>query len=186
MTSSHPVPFVWYEQLRTKHRPSHLRVLLIGESPPQSGEGALRFFYSPVLTRHDNLYRGVAQALYGEREDVDVSDKSAVLARIQSDGFWLIDAVDEPINKKVASARRKALRDGVAMLVERCIHLAPKVGVIICHDKVCKETATALRNGGVRVLHAQPLPFPLGNTRARFVTGFRKALATSTFFAEEM
>jgi hypothetical protein len=116
MAITDPAPFVWYEQLRSKHRPSRLRVLLIGESPPKSNESARRFFYSPVLTRHDNLYRGVAQALYGERVDVDIRDKSAVLARIQSDGFWLIDAVDEPINKNVPSVRVKAIREGAPML----------------------------------------------------------------------
>jgi hypothetical protein len=33
-----------------------------------------------------------------------------------------------------------------------------------------------LRDAGVRVLHDQPLPFPLGNWRAEFVAGLRQAL----------
>jgi len=170
--------FLWYERLRSANRPSRIRVLLIGESPPKSEGTNLRFFYSPTLTRYDNLYRGVANALYGECADVDVRDKPAVLARIRNAGFWLIDAVDEPINKKSSSARLKAIRAGAAVLVQRCIDLAPEVGVIICHDKVYRETAIPLRNAGVHVLHSKSLPFPLGNTRARFVTGFRNALAT--------
>lgn len=34
-----------------------------------------------------------------------------------------------------------------------------------------------LRTAGVRVLHDDPLPFPLGNWRAHFVAGFRRCLA---------
>ena len=56
----------WYEQLRQRYRPQRLSVLLIGESPPDPGVGARRFFYAPTLAAADNLYRGVAAAVYGE------------------------------------------------------------------------------------------------------------------------
>lgn len=85
----------WYEDLRAANRPARLRVLLIGESPPDPGAGERRFFYSPRLTI-DNLYRGVADAVYGEHGDVDLRDKPTVLARLKEDGFWLIDAVTSP------------------------------------------------------------------------------------------
>jgi hypothetical protein len=68
----------WYEELRERYRPARLRYLLIAESPPDPGDGERRFFYSPALTI-DNLYRGVAEAVYGQREDVDLQDKPAVL-----------------------------------------------------------------------------------------------------------
>jgi hypothetical protein len=166
----------WYEELREQYRPTRLRVLLIAESPPHAGAGERRFFFSPRLTI-DNLYRGVAQALYGEQSDVDVSDKPAVLERIRDDGFWLIDASEQPINKLVGAARARAIAEAVPRLVERCRELAPERGVIICHGKVYAAAAPALREAGVNVLHEEPLPFPLGNWRRQFVAGFRRALA---------
>lgn len=166
----------WYDELRERYRPERLRVLLVAESPPDPGAAERRFFYSPVL-RADNLYRGVAQALYDEREDVDVLDKRAVLERLKSEGFWLIDAVDEPVNRLGSAARTRAIADGVPRLVDRCIELAPELGVIVCHAKVYAAAAPSLRHAGVRVLHDEPLPFPLGNWRAQFVAGFRKALS---------
>ena len=64
----------WYERLREQHRPARLLLLLIGESPPDPRTGPRRFFYAPELT-YDNLYRGVAEALYGARRDVDITNK---------------------------------------------------------------------------------------------------------------
>lgn len=165
----------WYEELRERYRPTRLRYLLIAESPPDPGGGERRFFYSPVLTI-DNLYRSVAEAVYGERDDVDVRDKTAVLERLREDGFWLIDAVEYPVNKLGSSARSRAIEAGVPRLIARCIELEPEHGAIICHGKVYAATAQALRDAGFPLLHDVALPFPLGNWRARFVEGFRRAL----------
>jgi hypothetical protein len=166
----------WYEQVREQYRPDRLEVLLIGESPPDSGAGGRRFFYAPTL-QNDNLYRGVAQGLYGDRPDLEVADKPAVLRRLQADGFWLIDAVDQPVNQLAPGPRRAAITAAVPQLVVRCRELAPRRGVIICHRVVYQLAAPSLCDAGVRVLHDQPLPFPLGNWRADFVAGLRRALA---------
>jgi hypothetical protein len=166
----------WYEQLREQYRPDRLEVLLIGESPPDPGTGRRRFFYAPTL-QIDNLYRGVAQGLYGDRPGLDLADKPAVLRRLQGDGFWLIDAVDPPINQLPPGPRLAAITAAAPQLVARCQKLAPRRGVIICHRVVYQVAAPSLRDAGVRVLHDQPLPFPLGNWRADFVAGLRRALA---------
>lgn len=165
----------WYDELRERYRPAQVSILLIAESPPDPGAGERRFFYSPTLS-YDNLYRGVAEAVYGTNADVDVANKPSVLARLRDDGFWLIDAVEHPINKVSTSARRSAILTGVPRLIDRCRELCPSRGVIICHGKVYEAAAPALRSEGVRILHDGPLPFPLGNWRAQFVTGMRRAL----------
>lgn len=167
----------WYEQLRERYRPNHLEVLLIGESPPDPGDGSRRFFYSPVLAREDNLYRGVAKALFEGL--LDVQEKPRVLERLRTSGFWLIDAVDEPINKRTRAARRRLVADRVDELVTRVIELAPSSGAIIVHGLVYEVTASPLRAAGVRVLHDEPLPFPIGNWRAEFARGMRAALDSS-------
>jgi hypothetical protein len=100
-----------------------------------------------------------------------------VLRRLQADGFWLIDAVDRPVNHLLPGPRRAAITNAVPQLVARCRELAPRRGAIICHRVVYQLTAPSLRDAGVRVLHDQPLPVPLGNWRAEFVAGLRQALA---------
>jgi hypothetical protein len=42
---------------------------------------------------------------------------------------------------------------------------------------VYQLTTPSLRDADVRVLHDQPLPFPLGNWRAEFIAGLRRALS---------
>lgn len=162
----------WYEELRQRYRPDPIEVLLVGESPPHPGAGEKRFFYSPTLSRHDNLYRGVAGALYGDA----IQDKASILERLKADGFWLIDAVEVPVNRETTAGRRAQIREAKPRLIERCSELSPRRGVIICHGVVYELCARALRGAGVPVLHGEPLPFPLGNWRTKFIGGFRRAL----------
>ncbi len=166
-----------YDRLREEYRPRQLRVLLIGESPPRPHADPLRFFYAPDLAPADNLYRGVTEALYGRLADFDLSDKRRNLARLADDGYWLIDAVQHPINHLPRSTRMALIQAEVPRLIERCGALAPTGGVIICHSVVFGAIATRLKDEGVRVLHDDPLPFPLGNWRRKFIDGFRSALA---------
>jgi hypothetical protein len=165
----------WVEELRNSYRPDELEVLLVGESPPDSSGGETRFFYSPVLSRYDNLYRGVTQALYEEEPAVELHNKVATLKRLRSDGYWLIDATEAPINRSSTSARRRTLRTAVPSLVERCLEAGPRHGVIVCHSLVYEIAAPALLAAGLNLLHDAPLPFPLGNWRAQFIKGFRGA-----------
>jgi hypothetical protein len=165
----------WYDELRQKYRPTHLKVLLIAESPPDSDENNRRFFYAPELSRYDNLYRGVVEALYGYAT-IYKYDKTKVLERLRDDGYWLIDAVESPINNLDKPVRRRAIKAGVPSLVTRCQELAPQRGIIICHSVVYELAAARLIDGGVTILHKGSLPFPLGNCRADFVQGMRQAL----------
>ena len=166
----------WYQRLRSAYRPSEIRILLIGESPPDPRSSERRFFYSPVL-KADNLYRGVAMAFYGRERGFDVTRKVENLARMKRNGVWLVDAVNTPINLKTLAERKQAIRDGVPELIRQVKKAAPSLGVIICHGLVYRECAAALRRSQIGVLHNRALPFPLGNTRARFVAGTRRALA---------
>jgi len=85
----------WCEQLRDQYRPDRLEVCSSASPHPTLAPAAAGSSTSHLQI--DNLYRGVAQALYGHHPEVDLADKPAVLARLQADGFWLIDAVDRPV-----------------------------------------------------------------------------------------
>src|SRR5687767_9241965 len=86
-----------YEDYREDFKPhGQVKVLFIGESPPDPKGGELRYFYKPELSKHDYFYRAVAKAVYGD--DVDVEDKLSVLRSLQSDGFWIVDAIEFPVN----------------------------------------------------------------------------------------
>lgn len=146
----------WYEELWNQYKPTDLRVLMIGESPPDPRAADRRFFYAPTLTRYDNLYRGVAQALYGLAPTFDVRHKSVVLRRLQHNGVWLIDAVTHPVNTRTKAERREAIRLSSPEVVDQCQELAPSVGVLICHTLVFDVLTEKLRKARVAVLHGRP------------------------------
>ncbi len=171
----------WYAELREAHRPDRVRVLLVGESAPDSGTAERRFFYAPLLDRHDNLYRGVVEAFYGRSPGRAGDPKAPWLGRLKGDRVFLIDLVPLPVNNlssEKAEARRlraEARRDHVAQCVEYARKLDPE-GVIVCHGPSFEALTVPMHAAGLPLLHEQAIPFPLGNWRARFVTEVREAL----------
>jgi hypothetical protein len=173
---ANPSDSAWYEELRTRWKPKAVTLLLVGESAPDPGAEERRFFYAETLDRRDNLFRGVVAALY---EPIPRGSsglpKRPWLERLQEDGVFLIDLVPFPVDKLSERERRKARREHVADLVTAVRAIDPD-GVIVCHAPTFNDAAPALRVADVPLLHSEALPFPLGNTRARFVSGTRAAL----------
>lgn len=172
------MPDTWYDDLRRQWKPDAVRVLLVGESAPDPGAAERRFFYAPTLDRRDNLFRGVVEALYEPIPRGSTGQpKWPWLERLRADGVYLVDLVPFPVDKLTSGERRRARREHVAALVEQAQALEPG-GVIVCHAPTFEEVASALRAAGLPLLHDDALPFPLGNTRARFVAGVRVALGS--------
>lgn len=167
----------WYQELREQWRPSQVRLLLIAESAPDAGADrtARRFFYAPTLSRADNLFRGVVDAMYGASKLKAGADRTYWLARLRDDGVYLIDLASAPVNKLSPRSRRETLTASVPECVTAAVELSPE-GVIVCHAPTYALLDQPLRNIGLNILHDQPIPFPLGNHRARFVELFRQAL----------
>lgn len=166
----------WYAEQRAAHRPSPVRVLLVGESAPDPGATERRFFYAPVLDRRDNLFRGVVAALYGCSPGRAGDSKAPLLSRLKSDGVFLIDLVPFPVNGLSPRERAKARRDHLDACVRQACELAPS-GIAVCHGPSFHVLAAPMRAAGLPLLHEQMIPFPIGNWRARFVEKVRLALA---------
>jgi hypothetical protein len=176
MPTAPRTPDSWYEDLRAQWKPDVVRLLLVGESAPDPAAQERRFFYAPTLDRRDNLFRGVVAALYEPIPRGSTGrPKRPWLERLRTDGVYLVDLVPFPVDKLTAGERRRARRHHVPALVRQAQTLLPD-GVIVCHGPTFTEVASALRAAGLPLLHDEPLPFPLGNTRARFVIGVRAAL----------
>ncbi len=170
----------WYGDLRAAHRPSRVRLLLVGESAPDPRSAERRFFYAPALDRRDNLFRGVVLALYGHRFPPGSAGtpKARWLDRMVSDGVYLIDLVPYPINGLPSGERARARRDHVPAAVEAARSLSPE-GIIVCHTECFRVLAEPLRSADLPLLHEAPLPFPLGHLRTRFADGVRRALGAA-------
>ena len=169
-----------YAAQRGRYLPrDHVKVLFVGESAPDPAAKEPRFFYHPVLTAADNLFRGIMLALYGAAgNELLNTPKQGWLARFQADGYFLEDLCPLPVNYLPQSERSKARRAGVRDLIVRIKALSP-AGIIVCHAPTYRDLAGHLRANGLPLLHEQPVPFPLDSHRARFVEGVRAALAVS-------
>lgn len=174
----------WYARLREQWKPDRVRLLLVGESAPDPGSAERRFFYSDELDRRDNLFRGVVHALYDVKvRKKTTKSKNSYLTRLRADGVYLIDLVPYSVDKLGAKARREARQSSVSTLVAEAQKLAPD-GIIVCHAPTFLVARAQLCDAGLNLLHSEPLPFPLGNTRARFIAGARAALASQPGFRQ--
>jgi hypothetical protein len=171
----------WYADLREAHRPSPVRVLLVGESAPDANGADRRFFYAPILSKSDALFRGVVEAFYhcspGKAGDL----KQPWLDRLKSDGVFLIDLVPFPVNalspdkNEAERLRRKHRLDHVDDCIREALGHQP-AGVIICHGGVYRAAAAKMRAAGLPLLHDEPIPFPLYAGRPCFPIMVRDAL----------
>jgi hypothetical protein len=167
-----------YEEFREAFKPpSGIDVLFIVESPPDRGRGELRYFYNPEYNPPDNLVRAVADAVYPVSLDISArGKKKEVLQWLQDNGYWLVDSVEYPINKLLDQERRRLIRERREEFVNYCVELSPKRGIIICHKRVFTLLALPLCKAGLKVLHDEYLPFPLGKGFDTFVRGVKHAL----------
>jgi hypothetical protein len=167
-----------YSAARRRYLPSKgVKVLFIGESAPNPRASDIRFSCHPVLRPADNLFRGLMLALYAaDKHALASTPKTEWLNRFQGDGYYLDDLCSEPVNDLPPAERSQSRRAAVSGLLKRIEALAPR-GIIICHQGTYDDIADLLRAKRLPVLHAEAIPFPLGNYRAQFAQGVRAALA---------
>lgn len=168
----------WYQELRQRWKPDKIRLLLIGESPPDDGGDITnrRFFYTEHLSERDLLFRGVADALCDSSKLNKGDLKTPWHQRLRDEGLYLIDLASIPVNLMDGSTRRRVLRESVDECVQRVTDLAPD-GIAICHTPTFRLLSRPLQAASLPLLHNAPIPFPMGNKRAEFVEKLRAAVA---------
>lgn len=168
----------WYQSLREQWKPSHIRLLLVGESAPDDGGDPdnRRFFYSEPLNQADNLFRSVVAALCDSGKLTKGDLKEPWLTRLRNEGVYLIDLASRPVNALLPAIRRAALKASVEDCVRRVRVLNPD-GIVICHTPTFGLLAGPFRAAHLPLLHDEAIPFPLGNKRSEFVEKVREATA---------
>jgi len=166
----------YFEDLRAAYRPQHIRLLFIGEAPPDPKQHDARFFYGPTLTRHHYLFLGMMEALYGATMDQMAGRKDEWLRRFQRDGFWLLDALNAPAESRKRADRLAALKSAAPDVAERIKAAAPATGVVLCHPLADEALRAPLRAAGTLLLHESAIPYPLPQARRVFAERLRLAL----------
>jgi hypothetical protein len=157
-----------YNEIRKRYRPKNIRFLLIAESPPPAADvGSSRHFYrSDKVRRNDRLFTNTIKALYPEAADQTETEleqaKEQWLRRFQSDGWYMIEALEKSLPHEVTKQQRQVLiKENLASLVERVSKLADKnIKLILIKSNVFDVAAEPLRQAGFTVLNTELVDYP--------------------------
>ena len=157
-----------YAAARNKYRPDRINLLLIAESPPSSGG----YFYAEKTIGKDHLFREMMRALEFwpiTRPMRKGLDKRPMLNKFRSNGFFLIDTCDHPVDKLPANQRRIATVQGALTLPKRVQKLNPS-RILIIKKTVFNAVKLVLNAAGFgeRILNPRPLPFPSHGNQKNF------------------
>jgi hypothetical protein len=155
--------------LRKTYKPEKVKCLFVAESPPESNDDEVRFFYNPRQERWDHMYRSVMKAVFPYFE-YHPGEKNSWLRKFQGQGYYMIDATDIPINHCSASERRRALNDAVeSKLREIGTLVSLETPLVLVKKNVFLAFNAPLRKAGYNVIHDSFLPFPSHGHQARFI-----------------
>lgn len=153
------------EELRQSYRPSEVRLLFIGESPPASG----RFFYQA----DSGLYRAIREAFVAADSSFDTAD---FLSAFRDGGCYLIDLCPEPVDRLPPEERRAARQAAEPALTKMLGCLQPNAIVILLRsiEENVTRAASRAKWTGPRIC----LPYPGRWTKHKrvFAAGLAKLL----------
>nr|AIA13718.1 hypothetical protein [uncultured bacterium] len=157
-----------YDDTRQQYRPQHIKLLLIAESPPPAAhiQSSRQFYRSDRVRTDDRLYANTIRALYPEAAEVPEvqlqTDKEQWLRRLQQDGVYMIEALEESQQHAVTKKQRQARIDAcLPRLLARVRALAePYTKIILIKSNVFAIAAEPLRQAGFTVLNTGLVDYP--------------------------
>lgn len=137
------------EKTRHDFAPDELRVLFIGESPPDGGT----FFYDADSV----LYRATREAFVAAAPTLAREEK--FLRAFQRMGCFLEDLSLDPIDKLPRSEKLAAREAAVPDLARRLEGWTPRVVVVVVKG-ISPQVQKALSNAKIEHAEVEELPFP--------------------------
>jgi hypothetical protein len=136
------------ETVRNRYRPNNVRLLLVGESPPESG----KFFYmKSAMTTHT---AHAFESAHGRK----FSNTEAFLEHFKHCGCFLEDLSRTPVDQWSSKKRDDHLRNEVSPLSQRIKALSPSV-VVIFLKRIAPYVQEAVEMSGCNPV-VYVLPFP--------------------------
>jgi hypothetical protein len=171
-----------FAEATVRYKPATVRVLFIAEAPP-----AFRFnrlFYFEDLRDGDTLFLEMMKTLYrsavgftengfssGSSAEGIRSRKSELLARFMREGYFLIDASEEPMPDRASSSQKLALlRASVPRLIVRLKEFAVEKStpIVLIGGVTYSACAQSLLNLGFDVINEAMIDHPARGGQLRF------------------
>jgi hypothetical protein len=154
-----------FEVLRSRYRPTTIRILLVGESPPSGGT----FFY----LANSRLFFATQEAFTRARGPAPSG--SAFLELLKEEGIWLFDLSAAPVNRLSGRPRREAVESRASALVDLLREIDPP-RVVAIKRSLEPIVRAAMGSAGIGLNRLQVLPFPLYQWREEYVAGLATIL----------
>jgi hypothetical protein len=173
-----------------RYKPATVRVLFIAEAPP-----AFRFnrlFYFENLRNGDTLFLEMMKTLYGSAVGFIEnsfspgssakgirSRKPEFLAHFMRDGYFLIDASEEPMPDRASSSQKLALLlAAVPRLIVRLKEFAidKNTPIVLIGAVTYSACAQSLMNLGFNVINEAMIDHPARGGQMRFRQKLRRTL----------
>jgi hypothetical protein len=171
-----------FAQASNRYRPDPVRLLFIAEAPPAFR--VHRLFYFTGLTNGDTLFLEMMKVLYpaevgfaGECFQPGFSvqqmrhNKESLLRRFQADGYFLIDACEQPMpDRATTSAKMQLMKSALPALQQRLERLLqpPEVPIILIGGVTYAVCAAVLRHSGWNILNRAMINHPARGNQLLF------------------
>ena len=171
-----------FAEATIRYKPITVRILFIAEAPP-----AFRFnrlFYFEDLRDGDTLFLEMMKTLYhsevgftengfspGSSAEGIRSRKSELLARFMREGYFLIDASEEPMPDRASSSQKLALlRASVPRLIVRLKEFAVEKStpIVLIGGVTYSACAQSLMDLGFNVINEAMIDHPARGGQLRF------------------
>ena len=153
-----------YEKAAEGYIPKKIKYLFIAESPPHKPikSGDMKYFYFDKITVGDALLKNTIESIFSKK--YDSSKKGFWLRELRDKGFFLIDAVDYPIDqfKGDMKKRNRHIRLNFNTLIEKLKKLGidRNTKIVLIKKNIFEILGEKLKEEGFNVLNAKLLPFP--------------------------
>jgi len=158
-----------FETARTAYKPQAIKYLFVAEAPPKEGSG--RFFYFDNVSDKDSLFLETMKVLYpkhySEAKIVRLQKKQ-FLERFKSDGFYLIDSCDSPMEDSSPSKKRKQIQGSLPSLRNKLRELATDGVKIILISATVYDECSILKPEGFNIINDEMIDFPGSGGQAKF------------------
>ncbi len=150
-------------------RRKRVKILFIAESPPYPRTGEYYFWRPELGEKPGDLLKYLTLALYGDR--VNEKKSHQLLDQFVCDGYFLIDASEEPVNQiENKMERERAIEKNIGHLPAEVKKLDPG-NIVIIKRTIYEQVRRYLTSTGYdkRILGEKGLPFPNNGHQRQFV-----------------
>lgn len=156
-----------YNEASEKYLPDKIKVLFIAESPPapySNGEESYIYFDT---AKKEVLLTTITTAIFGDGNGFTKGcNKVYFLKRLKAGGYFLIDAVEYPINKVKAKVRESMIKEGLKNFLKRLNTLKERnkidsaTKLILIKVSVYNTLCSLLKEYGYNILNKDKIDFP--------------------------